>query len=205
MFSKALGLFAALSAVATALPAVHNSNNVRHHAHSQHRQLMARQEANITSDGVQIVNNMEKTVYLWSVSDVSSEMYTLNSGESYSENWRTNPNGGGVSIKISFSPEQTNVLQYEYTYQDPIIWWDLSCINMGDNSEFTTMGFAVSSADSTCEAATCAPGDIACAAAYLLPDDNWATHSCQSHDLLKLDLGSLLDQVQVDPFILEVS
>ncbi|RAO65311.1 uncharacterized protein BHQ10_001323 [Talaromyces amestolkiae] len=191
MFSKALGLFAALSAVATALPAVHNLNNVRHHAHSMHRHLMARQEStNITSDGVQIVNNMEKTVYLWSVSDVSSDMYTLNSGETYSENWRTNPNGGGISIKISFSPEQTNVLQYEYTYENPTIWWDLSCINMGDNSDFTTMGFAVSSTDSTCESATCAAGDVACAAAYLLPDDNWATHSCESSDLLKLDLGS---------------
>ncbi|KUL86588.1 hypothetical protein ZTR_04198 [Talaromyces verruculosus] len=193
MFSKALGLFAALSAVATALPAVHNSNNVRHHAHSQHRQLMARQEStNITSDGVQIVNNMEKTVYLWSVSDVSGDMVTLNSGETYSENWRTNPNGGGISIKISFTPEQTDVLQYEYTYQNPIIWWDLSCINMGDNSEFTTVGFAVSSTDPTCESATCAPGDVACAAAYLLPNDDWATHACVSSDLLKLDLGPAL-------------
>jgi len=154
---------------------------------------MARQEStNITSDGVQIVNNMEKTVYLWSVSDVSSDMVTLNSGETYSENWRTNPNGGGISIKISFTPEQTDVLQYEYTYQYPTIWWDLSCINMGDNSEFTTMGFAVSSTDSACESATCAPGDVACAAAYLLPNDDWATHSCVSSDLLKLDLGSVL-------------
>uniref|UniRef100_A0A093UXV8 Uncharacterized protein n=1 Tax=Talaromyces marneffei PM1 TaxID=1077442 RepID=A0A093UXV8_TALMA len=179
MFSKALGLFAALSAIATALPAVHNSNNVRHHAHSEHRQLMARQEnTDIISDGVKIVNNMEKPVYLC--------------GEKYAENWRTNPNGGGISIKISFTPAQDKILQFEYTLQYPTIWWDLSCINMGDNSEFTTMGFRVSSADPTCASATCAPGDHACGAAYLLPNDDWATHACQSKDVLKLDLGSVL-------------
>jgi hypothetical protein len=183
MFTKAIGLFAALSAVASALPASHNG---RRHNHGHQ---VVRRDTAVTSDGVEITNNMEQTVYLWSVSDVSSEMYTLNNGESYSENWRTNPNGGGISIKMSFTSEQTDVLQYEYTYEDPIIWWDLSCINMDDSSEFSTMGFAVTSEDSSCESATCAPGDFACAAAYLFPDDNDATHACASSDLLRLNLG----------------
>ncbi|OKL60540.1 hypothetical protein UA08_04343 [Talaromyces atroroseus] len=184
MFTKAIGIFAALSAAASALPTSHNG---RRHAHGH--QVVPR-DTTVTSDGVEITNNMDQTIYLWSVSDVSSEMYTINSGESYSENWRTNPNGGGISIKMSFTPEETDVLQYEYTYDDPIIWWDLSCINMGDNSGFSTVGFAVTSDDADCPSAICAPGDYACAAAYLFPDDNTATHACTSSNLLHLNLGS---------------
>lgn len=184
MFTKAIGLLAALSAVASAVPTSHG----RRHNHGH--EVMRRQDATITSNGIEITNNMDQTIYLWSVSDVSSSMYTINSGESYSESWQTNPDGGGVSIKMSLSEDESDVLQYEYTLEDPIIWWDLSLINMDEGSEFTTVGFSVTSDDSSCESATCAPGDLACGAAYLYPTDNDATHACQSVDLLKLALGA---------------
>lgn len=179
MFAKALTLFAALGAVASA------GHIGRRHSHGH--QMMRRQ--NITSNGVEIINNVGKTVYLWSVSNTAGPMQTINNGESYAENWQTNPDGGGVSIKLSFTPESTNVLQYEYTYEDPTIWWDLSLINLLEDSEFTTMGFGVTSENPSCESAVCAAGDAACAAAYLFPDDNSATHSCQSQDLLTFTLG----------------
>lgn len=183
MFTKAVTLLAALSAIAGAVPSSHIGR--RHtHGHQQSRR------DTITSDGIKIVNNLEKTVYLWSVSETSGPMETVKSGETWSDNWKTNPDGGGISIKLSFTEEQTDVLQYEYTLEEPTIWWDLSCINMGDNSEFSTMGFDVSSSDGSCESASCPAGDFACAAAYLFPDDNQATRSCQSQDLLVLTLGS---------------
>ncbi|KAH8693025.1 hypothetical protein BGW36DRAFT_302917 [Talaromyces proteolyticus] len=181
MFAKALGLVAVLGAAASAMPASHYSR----HGHSHN--FMHRRD-NITSDGVEITNNMEQTIYLWSVGDSSSEMQTLNTGDTYSEIWQTRA-VGGYSIKMSFSEQQTDVLQFEYTLEDPTIWWDLSCIDMGSNSQFTTVGFAVSSNDVTCPSATCAPGDSACADAYLVPSDNQATHACASADLMTLNLG----------------
>lgn len=184
MFAKTLGLIAALGAAVSAIPASHLG---RRHPHA-HSGFIHRRD-NITSNGVQIVNNMDQTVYLWSVADVSSDMTTLNTGDSYSETWRTNPNGGGVSIKMSFSDQAVDVLQYEYTLQDPTIWWDMSCIDQGTASEFTTVGFAVTSSDSTCQSVSCAAGDTACADAYLTPNDNWATHSCSDSGLMTLNLG----------------
>lgn len=184
MFAKTLGLIAALGAVATAVP----SHIGRRHPHAHSHGLIHRRD-NITSDGVIITNNMDQTVYLWSVADVSSDMTTLNSGDSYSETWRSNPNGGGISIKMSFTEEAVDVLQYEYTLEDPTIWWDLSCIDMGTNSQFTTVGFDVSSDDSSCPAASCAAGDTACADAYLVPSDNQATHACNADVLMTLNLG----------------
>jgi hypothetical protein len=36
-------------------------------------------------------------------------------GGVYSETWRTNPNGGGISIKLALDQDQHDVLQFEYT------------------------------------------------------------------------------------------
>lgn len=185
MFAKTLGLVAALGAVVSAIPASHLG---RRHPHGHSHSFLHRRD-NITSDGVEITNNMDQTVYLWSVADTSSDMVTLNTGDTYSENWRTNPNGGGISIKMAFNEQASDVLQYEYTLDDPTIWWDLSCIDMGTNSQFTTVGFAVTSDDSTCQSASCAAGDAQCADAYLVPSDNQATHSCNSDILMTLNLG----------------
>lgn len=174
MFTKTIAAIASLGALASALPAA-----------------MERRD-NSTAGGVDIVNNMDKTIYLWSVSNTAdAEMVTLTpGGQAYSEDWRLNPDGGGISIKISTTPDQSDVLQYEYTLSDPTIFWDLSCINMGSNSTFTTVGFAVTSNDSgNCPSATCKPGDSACADAYLIPTDDHATHGCPDTVRMTLNLG----------------
>lgn len=175
MFTKTIAAIASLGALASALPAT-----------------MQRRD-NSTAGGVDIVNNLGKTIYLWSVSNTAdAEMVTLTpGGQGYSEDWRLNPDGGGISIKISTTPDQADVLQYEYTLSDPIIYWDLSCINMGSNSTFSTAGFAVTSNDSgNCPSATCKPGDSACADAYLIPTDDHATHGCPETVRMTLNLGS---------------
>ena len=52
------------------------------------------------SGGVSIHNNLEGSVYAWSVSSSAGDMKTLSAGGgSYEESWRENDNGGGVSIK----------------------------------------------------------------------------------------------------------
>ncbi|OKL58339.1 hypothetical protein UA08_06463 [Talaromyces atroroseus] len=179
MFTKTLAAFASLGALASALPTAIKSRDTNSTSAS-------------TGGGVTIVNNMDQTIYLWSVSNTAdSEMVTLTAGgQDYSENWRLNPDGGGISIKMSTTPDQSDVLQYEYTLVEPTIYWDLSCINMGGNSTFTTAGFAVTSNDSgNCPSATCKPGDTACADAYLFPTDDQATHGCPDTVSMTLNLG----------------
>lgn len=171
-FTQTFGLAAALASVASALPTARSTNGT-------------------SGGGVSIINHMEKTMYLWSVADSGDvPMITLPQGETYSENWRTNSNGGGISIKMATTPSQDDVLQYEYTLSGPTIFWDLSCINMGVNSEFTKAGFAVTSNTPNCESAICAPGDAACADAYLIPTDDHATHGCDAGTQMTLNIGS---------------
>ncbi|KAK9367033.1 hypothetical protein V1509DRAFT_628071 [Lipomyces kononenkoae] len=176
MFVKAFGILGLVSTMAAALPTT-----------------LERRATNSTGGGVQIINNMGKDIYLWSVGQsADAPMVTLTSGgnNTYSESWRTNADGGGVSIKISTTPDQSDVLQYEYTLVSPIIYYDLSCINMGNGSEFTTAGFAVTSNDnSTCKSAVCKPGDTACADAYLWPTDDQATRGCPETVQMTLNLG----------------
>jgi hypothetical protein len=198
-FTKTLGLLATFGALALALPtnfqrrdggnsttsttdsnSNNNNNSTTHGANS----------SNGGGGGVNIQNNLGKTMYLWSVTEGEAPMVTVQTGGSYSESWTTNPNGGGISIKMATEPEQVDVLQYEYTLQGDTIFWDLSCIDMGTSSQFTTAGFAVTSSDSTCPSATCSPGDSACADAYLVPDDNHATHGCPSGTQMNLNIGS---------------
>ncbi|KAL1986618.1 hypothetical protein VTN96DRAFT_5996 [Rasamsonia emersonii] len=175
-FTQVFGIAALLASAASALPLVRSTNST---------------SSSSTGGGVTINNNMDQTIYLWSVSDdFNAPMVTVPKGQSYSENWRINPNGGGISIKMATTPSQADVLQFEYTLANPTIFWDLSCINMGTNSLFTKVGFAVTSNNPQCESATCAPGDTACADAYLVPDDNQATRGCDADTHLTLNIGS---------------
>ncbi|KAJ5608962.1 hypothetical protein N7528_009529 [Penicillium herquei] len=179
MFTKTLGLAAALATLTSALP----SGTVK------------RNSTEPASGSVLITNNLDKDVYAWSVSNDVGPMQTLTAnGGTYSEAWKTNPNGGGISIKLSTDQNQTSVLQFEYTQATDTIYWDLSCINMESSSEFTTYGFSVLPSDdgsnaSSCPSAICKAGDTACSAAYLQPTDDHATHGCPIDTGLALNIG----------------
>lgn len=179
MFTKTVGLAAAaFAAIASALP---------------HGSLSRRGNDTVPSipgGGVVIVNNLADTVYAWSVANVAGPMQTLTAPSgSYTESWRTNPDGGGISIKLATTQSQADVLQFEYTTAGDLIFWDLSCINMAAGSEFTQYGFSVTSNNPNCPSATCAAGDEACAAAYLYPSDNSATHGCSLDTTFTLTIG----------------
>ncbi|BCS22220.1 putative extracellular thaumatin domain protein [Aspergillus puulaauensis] len=144
--------------------------------------------------GVTIVNNMDSDVYAWSVANSVSSMHTLSAGGgSYTESWQSNSNGGGVSIKLSTSQDQTDVLQFEYTQGGETIFWDMSCIDMDrDASTFTKNGFDVSPSQTSdnCPAVNCHAGDATCAEAYLQPKDDHATHGCPIDTSFVLTLGA---------------
>ncbi|KAL4942253.1 hypothetical protein BDV06DRAFT_192612 [Aspergillus oleicola] len=175
MFSKAL-VAASLATVVAALP----------------QPTVIRRQG---GGGVTIVNNMDTDVYAWSVSNSASNMQTLSAnGGSYNENWQDNSNGGGISIKLSTSQEQVDVLQFEYTQSGETIFWDMSCIDMDRaSSTFTKHGFDVSHTSQTtndCPAVSCHAGDTTCAEAYLQPKDDHATHGCPIDTSFTLTLGA---------------
>ncbi|GES58302.1 extracellular thaumatin domain protein [Aspergillus terreus] len=175
MFTKAISAAAAFASLASALPHVTRRGD---------------------SGSVNIVNNLDHTVYAWSVSDRVSDMHTLSAGGgSYTEAWRTNDNGGGISIKLSTHPDQSDVLQFEYTIGDgeSTIYWDMSCIDLAaQDSEFTKAGFSVtpSQTGANCPNVNCGAGDTACAEAYLQPKDDHATHGCPIDTTFTLSLGN---------------
>lgn len=82
-----------------------------------------------TGTGIQIINNLDETIYVWSTSNTASEMQTIASGDSYTESWRTNSDGG-ISIKMATTTSEESVLKFEYTESEDTLWWDLSCINL---------------------------------------------------------------------------
>lgn len=139
--------------------------------------------------GVQIINNMGTNVYLWSTSAQSGSMQTLSSGGGhYSENWDTNSNGGGISIKMSTSQNEGSVLQFEYTQNGDTLFWDMSSIDLDSSSEIIKSGFTATPSDSSCRSSTCAPGDANCSEAYQKPDDV-NTYSCSLSSGFTLTLG----------------
>jgi hypothetical protein len=139
-----------------------------------------------TGTGIQIVNNLDETIYIWSTSNTASEMQTIASGDSYTES-RTNSDGG-ISIKMATTTSEESVLQFEYTESEDTLWWDLSCINLDKDSSFISSGFGVTTDDSSCSSATCAAGDTDCADAYQQADDV-DTYSCSSSAAFTMTLG----------------
>ncbi|KAL4958307.1 hypothetical protein BDW69DRAFT_179711 [Aspergillus filifer] len=138
--------------------------------------------------GVTIINNMDQDIYVWSVSGTSAPMVTLPAGKAYQETWQTNPNGGGISIKLGCSEDVSDVLQYEYTMVGDMLFWDMSSINLAKDSALVTAGFAVTIDDSSCDTVTCAPGDSNCSESYQYPDDH-NTRACSSGAAYTLTLG----------------
>lgn len=132
----------------------------------------ARDSSSSSSGNVQFVNNMGSDVYLWTTSSDPGNMKTLSSGGgTHSEEWQTNSNGGGISIKLSTTKDENSVLQFEYTVDSDTLYWDMSSINLDSSSEFIKSGFSVKPSDSSCKTATCKPGDTNCAESYQHPDD----------------------------------
>lgn len=131
-----------------------------------------RDSSSSSSGNVQFVNNMGSDIYLWTTSSDSGSMKTLSSsGGTYSEEWQTNSNGGGISIKLSTTQDEDSVLQFEYTVDSDTLYWDLSSINLDSSSDFIKSGFSVKPSDSSCTSATCEAGDTNCADSYQHPDD----------------------------------
>ncbi|KAJ5469351.1 Secreted thaumatin-like protein calA [Penicillium diatomitis] len=144
---------------------------------------------NAGGGSVNFVNNLDTDVYLWTTSANPGEMHTLpKGGGTYSEGWQINPNGGGISIKLSTTQSQSSVLQFEYTVNKDKLYWDMSSIDMSPDSPFVKAGFSAIPSDSSCTTAVCKPGDANCAQSYQHPNDV-NTLSCSVNSQYTVTLG----------------
>ncbi|KAE8137152.1 hypothetical protein BDV38DRAFT_247337 [Aspergillus pseudotamarii] len=127
---------------------------------------------------LQIVNSLSAPIYAWSVADKESSMYTLSAkGGTYEEIWRLNPKGGRISVKVSTKPDLTakDVIQFEYEMSGDKVYWDVSCADLHQPSEFTKRGFSVQPSSNDCPSISCAAGDEQCSQVHPWSE---ATHSC---------------------------
>ncbi|KAL4861688.1 hypothetical protein BDV12DRAFT_190919 [Aspergillus spectabilis] len=116
-------------------------------------------------------------------------MQTISSGGgSYTENWETTTDGSGISIKMSTTQDESSVLQFEYTNDGQTLYWDLSPIDLDQDSAFVKSGFSATPVDESCAAVTCAAGDADCSAAYQTSDDE-ATNSFSYGAGITVSLG----------------
>jgi hypothetical protein len=136
-----------------------------------------------------IENWCDFEVYVWSVADVPNN--TINhlaaATGGYSETYRTNPNGGGISLKIATVPVDSNITQFEYTYliDNSYIYYNISNIN---GTPFQAWGLALSPSTPTlspCGPISCDPGMALCPGVYNEPTDDYVVQACDlSVDLI---------------------
>jgi Bys1 family protein len=135
----------------------------------------------VYAHGITVMNHQSHTLFLWSVADRDNvPTQWLNAyGGSYYEDWRLNPKGGAISIKISFTQKREDILQFEYSLKDKVAW-DLSSINMKQDSLFRKLGFRSLPSDPSCPAAICPPNTTACKDSFEKADDNQVIRTCSS-------------------------
>lgn len=145
--------------------------------------------ATLAGNGRANINNQcKETAYIWSIADsADAQMVTLSPGGSYSEIYRVNMNGGGISLKMAATPSQGQVSQFEYTVGDSgsRVYYDLSNIN---GYPFKDGGISITPSDSSCVPVACDAGVANCHEAYNQPYDDYATHGCPISSDLNLVL-----------------
>jgi hypothetical protein len=139
-----------------------------------------------------IKNWCDFEVYVWSVANVTNNTinYIAPTIGDFNETYRTNPNGGGISLKIARTPTplfDSDITQFEYTYNtsNPRVYYDISNVN---GYPFEEWGLALSPSAANCSSVSCDPGVPTCADVYNQPHDDWATKNCDVSANLTLTL-----------------
>ncbi|KAL4887980.1 hypothetical protein BDV59DRAFT_196832 [Aspergillus ambiguus] len=140
--------------------------------------------------GITVVNNLNADVYAYSVSAVESPLRLIAAkGGEYHELWHKTTNGTGVSIKISTHCERQDILQFEYSAVYPTVYWDISCIDLRNDSTIIREGFSALPNVPGCEPVVCEPGAWNCSEVYHKPPDNHAVRGCPIDTSVVLKIG----------------
>jgi len=105
----------------------------------------------------------------------------------FSETYRINPNGGGVSLKIATDFNDSFINQFEYTYRpdNPRIYYDISNIN---GYPFEDWRLYLSPSSASCTSISCDPGVALCPDVSNQPNDDFAVQNCDVSANLTLSL-----------------
>ena len=140
--------------------------------------------------GVAIIENQCRfEVYAWSVANVTNA--TTNSLTpgigGFAETFRTNPNGGGISLKIATTQNDSIITQFEYTYHtnESNVYYDISNVN---GYPFAEWGIALNPSFTNCSSIVCTPEVLICSNVYNEPNDDYAVKSCDTSSNLTLTL-----------------
>ncbi|KAK8140587.1 hypothetical protein G3M48_003502, partial [Beauveria asiatica] len=107
-------------------------------------------------------------------------VYQINSGQTYSEDYKPVENGTGVSIKISRMQTIAGpITQFEYAFvpeQSPSLFYDLSDINDANPRQFCEFGLALYPSFRECSPVIC-PANCGqfCSQVYNKFNDDYAT------------------------------
>lgn len=120
-----------------------------------------------------IENWCNSEVYVWSVANVLNDTvnYLAPTIGGFNETYRTNPNSGGISLKIATTEDDSIITQFEYTYNpsNPNVYYDISNVN---GYPFEEWGLALSPSAPNCPSVSCDPGVAICADVYNQPHDD---------------------------------
>ena len=152
----------------------------------------------VATPSATVNNNCDHPVYLWAVSDTQGPCQTLAPGQSRSQEYQINPNGGGSSIKISPKDDaSSDITQFEYTYTPGsvfgAIFYDISNINGEPFSDVLTElvpELNGASNTSSCSTVQCPKNQAQCVGAYNWWNDDQATHSCPEGTSLTFNVCS---------------
>ncbi|KAF3011129.1 hypothetical protein E8E13_011424 [Curvularia kusanoi] len=103
-----------------------------------------------------VTNQCDQPVYLWSVGSKTSNQTTLPKDTSYSETFTSDPQSGGISIKITPTPNgiftpNTSQLVFAYSIDSSKVWYNLSSV-FGDG--FAGRTLRVQPSDEACDPIT---------------------------------------------------
>jgi hypothetical protein len=114
------------------------------------------------------MNQCDFDVFIWSVANVPNNSQTVAPNNFWSEPYRLNPNGGGISLKVATQSIDTTIVQLQYTYHvdDPNIPYDISNLN---GYPFMEWGFNLFPSIPSCPTVLCDPGVPLCANGFNNP------------------------------------
>lgn len=151
--------------------------------------LLSRRGTVVNADA-HVKNRCPFTVYVQSVQQQESRVYSIDPGMSYSEVYKPAVSGTGVSIKIGRNVVSDvsgghvlgpiTQLEYAYTpWRSPSLWYDLSDINDEKPRQFCDHGIVLQPSSPQCPVVDCPPDcRSVCSRVYNKFDDDYATKGC---------------------------
>lgn len=80
-----------------------------------------------------VTNQCDDTIYLWSVGSSTGPQIVLPKDSSYGETFTSDPQSGGISLKITSTPgglftPNASQLIFAYNIDDKDVWYDMSSL-----------------------------------------------------------------------------